>query len=63
MRALHRFAHLEEVDFVLDEVASRKSEITVGPGQYRNAVASGRNEWNQLGMRETDPTLPRYGTD
>ena len=30
--------------------------VTVGQGQYRNAVASGR-------MGETDPTLPRYGTD
>jgi len=34
----------------------REISFTLGYSQYRNAVASGR-------VRETDPTLPRCGTD
>ena len=36
----------------------KNSELQVGQGQYRNAVASGR-----LVNHLSDPTLPRYGTD
>ncbi|HJY30959.1 MAG TPA: hypothetical protein VJ306_23185, partial [Pyrinomonadaceae bacterium] len=32
-------------------------DIVVGQDQYRNAVASGRKQ------RQTNSTLPRYGTD
>ena len=45
----------------------KKSEIAVGSGQYRNAVASGRSavvqDLNESRAGGTDPTLPRYGTD
>ena len=32
-------------------------------GQYRNAVASGRCRPRRLSGGQSDPTLPRYGTD
>ena len=34
----------------------------MGPGQYRNAVASGRRPTIMRDM-SMDPTLTRYGTD
>jgi hypothetical protein len=44
----------------------QKSKLAVGPGQYRNAVASGEalncNNYLLL-IHSGDPTLPRYGTD
>ena len=53
--------------FFCEKALPQKSGITVGHGQYRNAVATG-----QLGIHDIprilsdpqyDPTLPRYGTD
>src|SRR5215210_7407230 len=38
------------------EAKAVETELPVGSGQYRNAVAAGP-------MRNTDPTLPRCGTD
>ena len=40
--------------------------INLGPGQYRNAVASGQPVHQNIleyCMLAVDPTLPRYGTD
>ena len=42
------------------------SKVTVGRGQYRNAVASGRRcapITEESCIHKIDPTLPRYGTD
>src|SRR6185503_1216056 len=42
------------------------SKVTVGPGQYRNAVASGRcwaSITEEYRSYKNHPTLPRYGTD
>ena len=41
------------------------SDTTLGQGQYRNAVASGRHDISTLRSSDAqpDPTLPRYGTD
>ncbi len=45
----------------------QKSEIIIGPGQNRNAVASGRlgnaTFPKKYRTREIDPTLQRYGSD
>ncbi|HEX6732532.1 MAG TPA: hypothetical protein VF074_21110 [Pyrinomonadaceae bacterium] len=38
----------------------------LGPGQYRNAVASGHSralDIVKVAGDKPDPTLPRYGTD
>ena len=39
------------------------SKVTVGQGQYRNAVASGRRCASLIEEYRIHPTLPRYGTD
>ena len=39
------------------------SKVTVGHGQYRNAVASGRRCDSIIEEYRIYPTLPRYGTD
>jgi len=45
----------------------RRSGAALGPGQYRNAVASGQsrnlNNSSVIDAQHSDPTLPRYGTD
>ena len=43
-------------------IRALRCKSIVGPGQYRNAVASGRT-LPQYPWYDADPTLPRYGTD
>ena len=51
-----QIAYLEGVSTIMS--------VALGSGQYRNAVASGRRlDVTSLRLCETDPTLPRYGTD